>query len=226
MNQKFYEKGWFLWVCLIFFTPAGIFLLWKNGKFNKNIRIALTAIFSILFIIALVTGNKTKAPQEEATTATTNTQDVKPIEAPVKKEAPKKEWKPKELGELGKPYYSYDKSKTTSDGTLPIALNALKVEVKDSNVRIIVTAPPYEDVEYSKEKYMKFKVFDQEGNNLINSQNNVTLNKIDYTSDKGTYTDSSEILISGVDTEKAKWVEIDPFLTDGDRKNPLIYEIK
>ena len=37
MNQKFYEKDWFLWASLILFAPVGIFLLWKNKKFNKNI---------------------------------------------------------------------------------------------------------------------------------------------------------------------------------------------
>jgi len=88
MNQKFYEKDWFLWATLIFFAPVGIFLLWKNKKFNKNMTIILTAIFGIWFIIALANGGKTKEPQE---TAVANAQETKQVEAPIKREEPKKE---------------------------------------------------------------------------------------------------------------------------------------
>lgn len=84
MNQKFYEKDWFLWVSLIFFAPVGIFLLWKNKKFNKNVTIALTAIFSIWFIIALSHGGKNESPQE---TTTANKQ----IESPTKTDEVKKD---------------------------------------------------------------------------------------------------------------------------------------
>jgi len=222
MNQKFYEKDWFLWGSLILFSPVGIFLLWKNKKFNKNTTIALTAIFSIWFIIALANGGKTKAPQE---TTVANTQETKQVEAPAKKEAPKKEWKPKELAELGKPYYCYDKNKTTSDG-LPLVLNMLNIELKDNNIALIAGAPAFEDIEYSKEKYMKIKIMDQEGNDLNSEAKAPEVVRSDYQYNGENYTDITKIIINGIDTEKAKWIEIDPYSVNPNNKNPLIYEIK
>jgi len=163
MNQKFYEKDWFLWVCLIFIAPVGIFLLWKNGKFNKKIRIALTAVFCIWFIVALATGGKTKTPQD---TTTANKPEVKQTETTEKKETPKKEWKPKELAELGKPYYCYDKSKTTYDG-LTLALNVSEVQKKDDSIVAISHAPGYDDLKYAREKYMAISLFECIGNYRI-----------------------------------------------------------
>jgi hypothetical protein len=90
MNQKWYQKDWFLWACLILFAPVGIFLLWKNKRYSKNTTIALTVIFSILFIIALTHG-KTNKPTEQIA-ATSQQQEVKQ-EEPKKEETPKQEAK-------------------------------------------------------------------------------------------------------------------------------------
>ena len=49
--MKFYQKNWFMWLMLIFVTPAGLFLMWRNKKFNKPIRIIFTCILSFWFLI-------------------------------------------------------------------------------------------------------------------------------------------------------------------------------
>ena len=51
-ENKFYTQTWFMWLMLIFFAPIGIFLMWKfNDKMKKDIKIILTIVFTIFFLI-------------------------------------------------------------------------------------------------------------------------------------------------------------------------------
>ncbi len=50
---KFYESNWFIWLTLVFFAPVGIFLIWKQNKFKKGSRIAISTFFGLIFIIAV-----------------------------------------------------------------------------------------------------------------------------------------------------------------------------
>lgn len=51
-ENKFYTQTWFMWLMLIFFAPVGIFLMWKfNDKMKKDIKIILTIVFAIFFLI-------------------------------------------------------------------------------------------------------------------------------------------------------------------------------
>lgn len=52
-ENKFYTQTWFMWLMLIFFAPVGIFLMWKfNDKMKKDIKIILTIVFAIFFLIS------------------------------------------------------------------------------------------------------------------------------------------------------------------------------
>lgn len=54
-KPKFYEQTWFMWVMLIFFTPIGIFFMWKfHSEIKKNTKIILSIIFTLLFLTAIV----------------------------------------------------------------------------------------------------------------------------------------------------------------------------
>lgn len=52
-EMKFYQKTWFIILILFLFPPIGIYLLWKEHKFNNSARIAVTVLFVIytVFII-------------------------------------------------------------------------------------------------------------------------------------------------------------------------------
>src|SRR3712207_5004751 len=63
---KFYNKTWFMWVTLIFVAPVGIFLMWKNKRYDKPARIALSLVFALIFIIAV-------APKEDNKQVTSTT---------------------------------------------------------------------------------------------------------------------------------------------------------
>lgn len=55
---KFYEQTWFMWVMLIFYTPVGIFFMWKfHPKIKKTIKIILTVVFTIFFMILITSSS-------------------------------------------------------------------------------------------------------------------------------------------------------------------------
>lgn len=70
-NEPFYSKTWFilLMMCCCCF-PIGLFLMWKYKKFNKPVRIIVTAFFVICFFLG-VYGNLTSTPQSSTTSETT-----------------------------------------------------------------------------------------------------------------------------------------------------------
>lgn len=49
MNEKFYQKTWFIWVMILLFWPIGLLLLWKSDKYTTKIK----AIISIIFILVI-----------------------------------------------------------------------------------------------------------------------------------------------------------------------------
>lgn len=54
-NNRFYNSNWFMWLTLIFLAPLGIFLMWKNKRFNKPLRSILSVVFAFIFIVAVTT---------------------------------------------------------------------------------------------------------------------------------------------------------------------------
>ena len=52
-TQKFYASTWFTIIMLIIFFPVGLILMWKYGKFNKVIRIVITALLCLGLLFAL-----------------------------------------------------------------------------------------------------------------------------------------------------------------------------
>lgn len=50
----FYTKTWFTVVALLLFFPVGLFTMWKYMNWNKIIKIGITALFILWFIIYLI----------------------------------------------------------------------------------------------------------------------------------------------------------------------------
>lgn len=61
-KPKFYAQEWFMWLMLIICAPIGILLMFKfNKKLSMKVKIIITIIFSILFILFnFVTENNDK----------------------------------------------------------------------------------------------------------------------------------------------------------------------
>lgn len=51
---KLSKRTWFVILMLVLFWPVGLFLMWKNKKFNKIVRIIVTAIIVLPIIISLL----------------------------------------------------------------------------------------------------------------------------------------------------------------------------
>jgi len=95
--MKWYQKTWVIILFLFFFAPVGIILMWLcKKKWNKNLKIILSAIFAIIFIITLCSnGNddqktiETKASVQattlESTLEPTPRVTVEPTSAPTPK---------------------------------------------------------------------------------------------------------------------------------------------
>lgn len=45
-----FGKTWIIIICLLVFAPAGIYLLWKNQKFDPVVRLILSAVFGLIFL--------------------------------------------------------------------------------------------------------------------------------------------------------------------------------
>ncbi|MGM9973791.1 MAG: MBL fold metallo-hydrolase [Clostridiaceae bacterium] len=53
-RRKSNNSNLLMWLALILFAPLGIFLMWKNKRFNKPVRVILSAFFSMVFLVAVV----------------------------------------------------------------------------------------------------------------------------------------------------------------------------
>jgi competence protein ComEC len=67
---RFYQKTWFTILTLLFLPPLGIFLLWYNKMFKKPLRIGLSAVFALFFLVFLI--GSSEANDGSKTAATSN----------------------------------------------------------------------------------------------------------------------------------------------------------
>lgn len=52
--MKWYEKGWVIFLLLLFVFPVGVFLLWKCGHWHKIIKVIATVIFAFIFLLVII----------------------------------------------------------------------------------------------------------------------------------------------------------------------------
>ncbi|MDF2534434.1 MAG: hypothetical protein K0R18_591 [Bacillales bacterium] len=55
-TKKFYQRKWFTVLLLFFFTPVGIFLIFKYDHFSKTTKGILSVAFGIFFLTAAIIG--------------------------------------------------------------------------------------------------------------------------------------------------------------------------
>ena len=73
--MKIYEKNWFIILMLVVFFPVGLFLMWKNAKWHKTVKIIISVLFAIMVIFS--NGNeKSKNVETKDTNAEVETVKV------------------------------------------------------------------------------------------------------------------------------------------------------
>lgn len=90
---KFWQKSWFMWLCLIFFCPVGIVLCYLNRERHPRWKL-ICGVFLVLFIIGMAAPKNDKTATQTATQTTQTQQKAETPKAEPKKEEPKEEAKP------------------------------------------------------------------------------------------------------------------------------------
>ena len=73
--MKIYEKNWFIILMLVLFFPVGLFLMWKNAKWHKTVKIIISILFTAIVIFS--NGNeKSKNVETKDTNAEVETVKV------------------------------------------------------------------------------------------------------------------------------------------------------
>lgn len=107
-NSKFYNKTWFMWVSLILFEPLGIFLMYKNKKYDLPVRIVFTIVF-IGFFMAFF------APRKETKPAN-NVAKVETVDIKTESKKPKEEVKKQEpVNKKEEPVFDFSKAELTKE---------------------------------------------------------------------------------------------------------------
>lgn len=72
-TMKWYEKGWVIFLLLLFVFPVGVFLLWKCGHWHKIIKVIATIFFGFVFLLVIT-------PMPDETNVDVPTEANAPIE--------------------------------------------------------------------------------------------------------------------------------------------------
>lgn len=164
-------------------------------KFYKKWQFWVIAVVVIMVLQVFVP--KTEETPKDNNTATKQEEN----KTDDKKEDPKKEYAPKEVAEYKQVYKANNKEK---NGQYAV-INIVKVEKRDGNIVVSIGAPTYAQLGYAVDEFLFVRPLDANGKEL--SLDKINLNQI------GTDEIEAELTITGVDTEKATWLEIGPYKT-------------
>lgn len=76
MNEKFYQKTWFIWLMILIFWPIGIVLLWTSKKYTKKIKL-IVSMFFIAIIAFGIFNSQNKDSNNPLDSSSTYTESTK-----------------------------------------------------------------------------------------------------------------------------------------------------
>lgn len=124
----------------------------------------------------------------------------------------KKEYIPEEIAEFNIPYRSTTNEE--ADGQYPI-INVSSIEKRDGDIVINIGAPTADQVNYALDNFLYVRPLDVKGKEL--SLEKILINPIGGDIE-------AELIITGVDIENIKWLEIGPYKTNDDNK--IIFKVE
>lgn len=74
-KKKWYRTNQGIIILLVFFFPAGLFLMWKYAGWNKKVKWIITSMFAFVILISLIPSKpvKNSSPAKQTTISTTPT---------------------------------------------------------------------------------------------------------------------------------------------------------
>ena len=72
--MKIYEKNWFIILMLVLFFPVGLFLMWKNAKWHKTVKIIISVL---VFAIAIFSNGSEESKNVETKDTNAEVETVK-----------------------------------------------------------------------------------------------------------------------------------------------------
>ena len=129
-NDKppFYQRTWFIILFLFLFPPLGIFFLWKYKRINKPLKVVISVVFLMFFIMRITPAIDKPVDTDKPVVETANvTETIKP-DAPatqVEEVKPNEEVVPTEVNENTQ--IASDKSKT-KETPVEVATEEVKKE--------------------------------------------------------------------------------------------------
>ena len=64
--KPWYQKGWGVFLLILFFFPVGLFLLWKNESFSFNSKVIATVCFGLVVIVGAIGDYQESVAQQQA----------------------------------------------------------------------------------------------------------------------------------------------------------------
>ncbi len=168
-KKKFYQKKWFLWLCLVIFPPVGIILLWTVHKAMKKItKVILSVVFALWFIILIgASGNSSDTPTitENDTPKTEQREEMLPTEENNAEET--KESDTEEVPHREGMYGVSDKDIESLDIDSQFTVSDVINDVT-GNWRISVINKSMDFEEYALSYYKKYFTDDKEIHAIVN----------------------------------------------------------
>ncbi len=81
-KTKWYTKSLWIIVLLVFFFPAGLYLMWKYSKWNKWVKWGITIFFGLI-VLSMMTSSPSKTASITETKQTPTPSISQPTEKPV-----------------------------------------------------------------------------------------------------------------------------------------------
>ena len=66
-KQKLSQTGWFTILMLFLFFPVGLYLMWKNKKFNRISRVLITGFILLCLFVVSDSNTQTTTPEDSST---------------------------------------------------------------------------------------------------------------------------------------------------------------
>lgn len=76
MEEKFYQKTWFIWLMIFVFWPVGLILLWMSKKYSQKVKLIVSAFFIAIIAFGMINSTNKNA-NEKSITSTTATETTK-----------------------------------------------------------------------------------------------------------------------------------------------------